>query len=210
MDDVLKPIQEQIQQWILYEEETAGGNANSNIIFSLWRPLRFTLARINGYPKLNQIGNMDDKISFLKELSKYDLNLFLPTRKSVVLKLVKLFELGMTRANVMVLPYKEGKELLNCLRNQEPFYDYMPYFLYECFEGGRFAQYFASHEKFKTWVKEQHLEMFFEENVIAKERVKDLSGMNDYRKSIPLDIEKMIDNYIEILEKRSLFMGSIG
>lgn len=204
MEAVLKPIDEMIQQWISYE--SMDSNQNADVIFSLWRPLRFTLARINGYPKLNRIGNMDEKISFLTELSKYDLELFLPVDKPVVIKLAKLFKLGMTQANVMVLPSREGKESLSNLRKQEPFYDYMPYFLHECFEGGTFAKYFKDDADFAEWVKEQCLEMFFEGNEIVKEKIKDLSGMDDYRKSIPLDMELMLDNYIEILEQRTIIM----
>lgn len=206
MEDVLKPIQEKIQQWITNEEKTAEKNPNEDVIFSLWRPLRFTLARINGYPKLNKIGDVNDKRNFLQELSKYNLDLFLPIDKPVVIKLAKLFELGMTRANVMILPHHTGLEALNCLRKQEPFHDYMPYFLHECFKGGRFAPYFASDEVLKEWIKEQHLEMFFEENEMARDRIKDLSGMEDYRKSIPLDMEVLLDNYIEILEQRIAFL----
>ena len=194
-------IKEKIQQWISCQEsETA------HTIFPLWRPLRFTLARINGYPKLNKIGNLDDEISFLNALSKYDLESFLPTNKTVVIKLARLFELGMTEANFMSLPDIKGRESLNELRNQAPFYGYMPYFLYECFDGGNFAQYFEHEAAFVEWIKEQHLEMFFEEEGISRDTIKDLSGMMDYRKSIPLDMELMLDNYIAILEKRKALL----
>ncbi len=230
MEDVLRPIREKIQQWIAYDEnqptvpyegneelyntyrvqhdldcKLTDGNLNADTIFSLWRPLRFTLARLNGYPKLNKIGDMNDKIAFLKELSKRDLSMFLPVDKPVVVKLAKLFELGMTRANVMILPHGAGMESINVLRNQEPFHDYMPYFLHECFEGGRFEQYFANDETLKEWICEQHLEMFFEGSNINKEKIRDLSGMEDYRKSIPLNMEVMLDNYIEILKQRQTF-----
>ena len=199
MEDVLRPIRQKIQEWIIHSEDEPVE------VISLWRPLRFTLARINGYPKLNKMGDMNNKITFLKELEKHDLEVFLPINKPIVQKLVKLFKVGMTRANVMILPQRTGMESLNCLRSQEPFHDYMPYFLHECFEGGRFEQCFEDDNALKDWIEEQHLEMFFEGNDIKKEKIKDLSGMGDYRKSIPLNMEVMLENYIEILEDRGRF-----
>jgi len=206
MEDALKPIRQKIQQWLSFDENNSEQDLSVDTIFSLWRPFRFTLARINGYPKLNKIGDMNDKISFLKELSKNDLDTFLPVEKPVVIKLAKLFELGMTDANVMILPDGKDVESLNILRKQEPFHDYMPYFLHECFEGGRFEAYFANNDAFAKWIREQRLEMFFENNDIKKDKLKDLSGMGDYRKSIPLDMELMLENYIEILEMRSRYI----
>ena len=195
MKENLNPIQEQIKKWI----ESEG---RSDEMFSLWRPLRFTLARINGYPKLNKIGNLDNKKEFLKALSQYNLEDFLPVEKEVVRKLARFFELGTTPANKIEFPSEKATEAMKYLRNQEPNYDYMPYFLYECFEGGRFATCYESDASLQEWIKEQHLEMLFEGQELKKEKIKDLSGMGDYRKSIPLDMEFMLDNYIKILEKR--------
>jgi hypothetical protein len=45
--------------------------------------------------------------------------------------------------------------------------------------------------------------MFFEGNDIKQEKIRDLSGMGHHRKSIPLDMEFMLENYIEILEMRT-------
>ena len=123
MNSILMPIYTKLTQWDEKEE-----------IFPLWRPLRFALARLNGYPKLNKLGNLDDKEGYSKVLLEQGLENFLPVDKAVVIKLSKFYELGMTDANLLSLPKKEGMEPLNQLKNQAPFYGYMPYFLYECFE----------------------------------------------------------------------------
>ena len=194
LEHILKPICEWIQQENYCEE---------NQVITLWRPLKFTLARINGYPKLNKIANVDDVTTFLKEFTKQDIESFLPVQKSVVVKLAKLFELGMTSANMMEFPNDSDGGSLAQVRLQAPYYDYMPYFLHECFQGGMLATCFENDQELIAWIKEQHLEMFFEKDEIQKEKVKDLTGMNDYRKTIPLDLEVLLDNYIEILTKRA-------
>ena len=191
MNSILIPIYTKLTQWDEREE-----------LFPLWRPLRFALARLHGYPKLNKLGSLDDKEEYSKILLEQGLENYLPADKSVVVKLSKFYELGMTEANLITLPEKEGLNDLNLLKNEAPFYGYMPYFLYECFEGGQFAEYFANDEELTKWIQKQHLEMLFDGYEVRKENIKDLTGMKDYRKSIPLDLELMLGNYIDVLEKR--------
>lgn len=88
--NIYEPIIKKIQAWIDYDKNKpksnyktnkqkhdefrmkndldciqANGDLKADTIFSLWIPLRLVLVRINGYGKLNQYGNINDKISFL-------------------------------------------------------------------------------------------------------------------------------------------------
>ena len=91
---------------------------------------------------------------------------------------------------------------INSERGQKPYYDYMPYFLDECFKGGHFAKYFSSDDSFREFVKEEKLEYFFEGEVL-KENIMDLANTGNIKYGIPNDINILIKNYISILRKRS-------
>jgi hypothetical protein len=125
----------------------------------------------------------------------------LPENDERVLRLSQLFALGQTRANVMILPSRQ----MNPGRGRAPYYDYMPYFLAECFGNGAFSQYFDyDEEKLEAWIEEEHLTPFFQ-GTVQKEHIKDLALTGDVRKSRPEEKEKlsmMLENYIHILEQR--------
>ena len=122
----------------------------------------------------------------------------LPEHEETTILLSELFSLGQTRANVMLLPTIG----INSERGQKPYYDYMPYFLDECFKGGHFAKYFSSDDSFREFVKEEKLEYFFEGEVL-KENIMDLANTGNIKYGIPNDINILIKNYISILRKRS-------
>lgn len=181
------------------------GNLYADTIFSLWLPLRYTLTTFHTRAEIESItGECFSKqnTAFLEKLMQPDiLEILLPSEDIRVKKLSRLFEIGQTRANVMILPNRS----INSRRGCAPFYDYMPYFLSECFEGGRFSQYFVSDDMLRDWIHQENLYMFFA-GEIRKENIRDLSCTEDLKFGIPGDnLEKMIDNYRDILESRSRF-----
>lgn len=173
------------------------GNLNADTILSLWLPLRLSLVRINGYDKLNKYGDINNKISFLKKiLSEEVLEQVLPQNNETVKKLLELFELGQKRCNVMIL-----KERSMQSRGLKPYYDYMPYFLYECFDNGNFSQYFHGNKELLEWISDEKLNVFFVGN-ITKENIRDLSESGNVKNGLPKDINNLLDNYITILKTR--------
>ena len=228
----IAPIRRKIESWIWYEENMpksnywgnqpehdafrrkydldcvlTNGNLYADTLFSLWRPFRFTLVRMHGYDVLKKYGNINQKINFVRAIMEGDnLEKLLPNKEPIVKKLSYLFELGQGRENVFILPDRS----LNTERAQAPFWDYMPAFLAESFAGGAFSKYWSGEEQYKKWLIEQDLIVFFE-GVLVSENIKDLSGSGDVRNGLPPDgieaMERMIDNYIEILELRKTLLN---
>ena len=126
---------------------------------------------------------------------------YLPAGQPVVKKLSLLFELGMGRENVFLLPDRK----LNPARGRRPYEDYMPVFLLESFGDGAFARYWQNEEDYIQWIIREHLEVFFDGDIVPG-NIKDLSGAGDIRKSFAPDgiqaMECMIDHYIGILQER--------
>jgi len=218
-------IKKKINSWIWYEENEpkskyrdnpkehdefrkkydldcvlTDGNLKADTIFSLWIPLRFALVRINGYTKLNKYGKVEKRATFLKKIVNDEvMSTLLPKENSMVNNLVRLFELGQTRANIMILPIRK----LNYLRGSKPYFDYIPYYLLECFEGGDFAYAFKNNDKqLHDWLNDEKLEMFFDGEV-CKSNIKDLAESGDLKIGVPEDLDTLLINYIEILEKRA-------
>ena len=181
------------------------GNLFADTIFSLWLPLRNTILCLNDDQKIKAVGDIYDKISFVQALIKDDnLEKLLPPENKMVKKLCTLFDLGMKRGNVMILPAR----WLNSARGKKPYYDYMPVFLLESFSGGAFADAWEGLEDYKEWINREKLEMFFC-GEIKPENIRDLAGTGDIRKSIPQNgvngMEKLIDAYIGVLLEREFF-----
>lgn len=170
-------------------------------MFSLWRLLKETIIRFNDKSVI-----CGGKYKFIRELIKEDnMEKLLPIDQPIVRKLSKLFELGLGRENVFLLPDRG----LNMVRGRKPYEDYVPVFLLESFEEGVFAHYWNSPEEHLQWIKKEHFQVFFDGD-ISPENIKDLSGSGDIRKSFAADgiqpMESMLDNYISILqERRKLF-----
>ncbi|MGN0505503.1 MAG: hypothetical protein ACI4FZ_03025 [Lachnospiraceae bacterium] len=228
MKNIYKPIEQKINSWICYnnnkptmrfkkdpiawenfkreytfEYTLTGGNINADTIFPLWMPLRFTLVAINGYAKIKKTaGNINHRDEFMKNLAhKEVLKELLPEDNYRVKNLSELFELGQTKANVMILPERWMKK-----RASSPYYDYMPYFLYECFKGGEFFSAFKTEEQVKKWILEQSLDMFFY-GEIKRNTIIDISGSKDIKCGTPDEIDFMVHNYIDILNQRKLIIG---
>lgn len=221
--EILNPIVDKINYWLEYEKnkpkvpyqgnkkihdeyrkrndldcQLTNSNLNADTIISLWLPLRLSLVKLNGYSKLNKIGNINNKIDFLSEITKHDLTEYLPIDDPIVIKLSQLFKRGIKRENVMISPNRR----INVERAQKPYYDYVPHFLFECFQNGYFSKYFNSDSEFIKWIEQEHLEMFFINEEISKCKIKDLSGSGSIKNNIPINLEIMLDNYICVLKAR--------
>lgn len=218
-------IQNKIQYWIKYDGngdeyrkkndrdcQLTNGNLFADTLFSLWLPLRYTLDYCNS-ARWNEIkleagkSNIKDNNGYLQEIFDNTRD-FLP-KNNVTVKLEKLFELGDTRANVIVLPYRKW----NNRRGGMPYFDYMPHFLFDLLN--------TEDEKFLTavrdWIDRQHLKMFFEirgkftkdilfEDML-KENIKDLSGTGKVTSHRPdiINLELLLTNYIDIIKERAKF-----
>ncbi len=225
-DKIYEPIKRKIEEWIDYDvhspnvpyrgnEEVhdeyrrwhdrdcvlTGGNLYADTMFSLWRPLANTIIRLNDKSVI-----CGGKNKFMRELIKGDnMERLLPVEQPIVKKLSTLFELGMERENVFLLPDRE----LNVARGRKPYEDYVPVFLLESFGEGVFARYWNSPEEHLQWIRQEHFQVFFNGD-ISPENIKDLSGAGDIRTPLAPDgiqsMECMLDNYISILqERRKLF-----
>lgn len=170
---------------------------NADTMFRFWRPLANTIIRLHDKDVIQ-----GGKYKFIRELMKdNNMQKYLPIEQPIVKKLSLLFELGMGRENVFLLPARK----LNLAKGQKPYEDYMPVFLLESFGDGAFAHYWQNEEDYIQWIIREHLEMFFDGD-IAPGNIKDLSGAGDIRKSVAPDgmqaMEHMLDNYIGLLRER--------
>lgn len=221
---VYRPIIQKISSWIEYEENKPktkydedaenhdkfrseldldcvlrNGNLHADTIFSLWLPLRFALVRLSGYDKIKEITglNLEQSVPFWKALiSNGNLKKLLPIKNETTRLLSELFYYGQKIENTMLLPERWLQS-----RGGDPYYDYMPYFLYECFKGGNFHKAFGSDEKVCEWIREENLECFFD-GTVCKENIIDLAGTGNVKRGIPDDLNYMLRSYISILQKR--------
>lgn len=227
---IYEPIRRKIEEWIDYDvhspnvpyrgnEEVhdeyrrwhdrdcvlVGGDLNADTMFSLWLPLRHTITRINDTETIRAVGNISGKYDFLRDLNKGDnLEKLLPEEMAITSKLSILFELGMRRENIFILPARQ----LNSMRGGKPYWDYVPAFLLASFPGGEFAHYWSTPKEHLEWIEREYFQVFFDGD-ISPENIKDLSGSGEIRKSLAPDgiqpMEDMIDNYIAILQERKKY-----
>lgn len=241
--NILNPIRTKILQWITYKNNSpkcdyrgnelvydtyrahndldcqlTGGDLKADTIFSLSLPLRYVLMRIwnrkriwnnSVYVPSKSYSGDEEYWKFMNDLYTHTSD-YLPTDNPLIEQLSQLFEFGMRRENVMLLPDRKLQKRGKC-----PYYDYMPYFLHECFDEGDFHFAFITNENVIGWIKDQHLEMFFENEDIQKGKILDLHGTGDVTKNLPivggkpkvenLNIEGMLDNYITILQARKKY-----
>lgn len=183
------------------------GNLYADTLISLWLPLRYILDKENTqiweerlkYEKEKlrpQNRNLKSDNEFLDDL-KNNFSKYIPN-ENMQKKVEELFKLGRTRANVIILPYRRW----NNIRGFAPYWEYMPHFLYDLLK--------TDNESFlmtiQGWIKEQKLCMFFkDENNLVKENIKDLCDSGDIfkHKSDEINVNTLIDNYIDILKNRS-------
>lgn len=221
------PIYKKIESWIAYEKAKPkssynsnrkehdefrknndldcilrGGNLNADTIFSLWIPLRFSIVNLNTYKDIERITGrkVDKNIYFLESLiSNGNLEKLLPKEKNTTVLLSKLFSLGQKIENTMIFPDRKLQE-----RGSAPYYDYMPYFLFECFKGGYFCDYFRLNEELIDWIKREHLECFFD-GAICQENIIDLANTGNLKNGVPTNIDVILTNYVQILKDRKRY-----
>ena len=142
-------IEQHIQYWINYKGTgdeyrkthdldciLTNGNLNADTLISLWLPLRRILSfentkKWNDYVQVEKNILRPKKIN-LKKCDEFMCDLrdnveeFIPDQ-DLRNRTEELFELGRTRANVIILPYRKW----NNMRAFHPYWDYMPHFLYD-------------------------------------------------------------------------------
>ncbi|WP_282924013.1 hypothetical protein [Mediterraneibacter massiliensis] len=212
------PIREKIRYWRkktkagdLYRQKTdldcilTDGNLNADTIFSLWLPLRYVLNHFACASwekwKEYEYEELKPKKVGLKEYPEFlndllaNMEEYLPAEKLTALLSV-LFDLGQQRCNVMILPYRAW----NRRRGEAPYWEYLPHFLYDLLrtDSPIFLQAMSA------WIRSEHLEMFFMDERLEKESLKDLAGTGMVWKHAPknIDLEKLLTNYIAILKER--------
>ncbi len=182
-----------------------GGSLNADMLFSLWLPLRYAL-NFYGTAKWQAWKDYECKAlrpkklnlkkcpAFLSDLIE-NIELYLPPEGELTALISKLFFLGRTRCNVILLYDRKW----NSQRGDKPFWDYMPHFLHEL----------DYDEKVISWIKREKLEGFFS-GKINKENIMDLAGTGDVCRHAPeeIDLPMLLKNYIAILEKRQSLMGA--
>lgn len=180
------------------------GDLNADMIFSLWLPLRYVLFSLNGKKMYKLTTDSFTKKNLTEIYSNLISNIeeFLPYENELVIKLSKFYSLAMGRENVMRLPDRA----LNSKRGMGPYYDYIPYFLEQSFEGGDFSSSFENNNIiFIEWIKKEKLELLFKENIVDKNNILDLAGSNDLHSVVNknnINVNCLLDSYINVLEKR--------
>lgn len=214
-----KSIITKIEYWINYKGSgdeyrkthdldciLTGGNLYADTIISLWLPLRYTLNHFDciewrawkKYELDNDI-RLKDCQEFLLDLAT-NIKIYLPYSQ-ITKKLIELFEIGQTRANIMILPYRRWNNLRGC----KPYFDYVPHFLYSLLD--------TSDEEFlltvRKWVEREKLLPFFENEIVGLSQIKDLAGTGAVYNHRPVDINLslLLTNYLEILRKREQMVG---
>jgi len=190
-----------------------GGNLFADTIISLWLPLRYTLNYFEN-PKWTYWKDFEanflskNKLAlknhneFIEDLER-NIQTFLPEHE-LTYKLIKLFELGQKRCNVMLLLNRRW----NSMRGGRPYFDYLPHYLYDLLD----TKDLLYKESITNWIEEEHLTMFFEKGTIDKEHIVDLAGTgcvccHSPRKMV---LSVLLQNYITMLEERENHMISVA
>lgn len=164
--NIYEPIRKKVEEWLWYDENQPKCSYAANVE----EHNRFR--SLHDRETIRSVGDIGRKYIFLREFIKGDnIEKLLPETEAIVHKLSELFERGMGRENVFLLPERQ----LNCARARKPYYDYVPVMLLEAFPDGTFSSYWDSPEAYLQWINEEHLEMFFDGS-ISREHVRDLSG----------------------------------
>ena len=89
------------------------------------------------------------------------------------------------------------------MRGGNPYWDYFPHFLYDLLNTE--DEMFMS--TMQAWIERENLQMFFDGEIV-KDKIIDLCGLGNpwshYPGNEQFDVQKLIDNYISILEQRSI------
>lgn len=215
-----EPIQKKLEYWRNYRGSgdeyrkthdldciLTNGNLLADTLFSLWLPLRYTLNFFD-VPRWREWKEFEasdlrsrglglkDYEPFLLELER-DIESFLPEHE-ITDKLIRLFELGQKRCNVILLLHRSWNSKRGCA----PYYDYMPHFLFDLLSK-------EDTEVITEWIRREHLSIFFKDGIIQKEYLLDLAGTGKVRYHLPKDIKLpvLLDHYIHLLELREIALS---
>ena len=156
--------------------------------------------------------------AFLEEMIAH-LELYFPIENEITKQLSKLFTIGITRANIMILP----KRILQ-KRGKAPYYDYMPHFLADILEhqkiwvteqeGVKEILAFENMKEAIDWMEKENLTVFFAGKEIALENIIDIHCTDDVKCNLPreggidkLDFLKMLRKYNQILSERQKYFS---
>lgn len=216
-----EPITKKIEYWVNYTGTgdeyrkthdldciLSGGNLYADNIISLWLPLRYSLNFFDYtdwknwkcFEKRTGVRLKHCQV-FLQDLER-NIAKYLPSCHNITKKLMELFEIGQTKANIMILPDREWNKMRGC----RPYFDYLPHFLYSLLD--------TTDEELisnvKKWVTKEKLSPFFEDEIIDLDHIKDLAGTGAVYKHRPenLNLSLLLSNYVSILKKRERMLDN--
>lgn len=103
-----------------------------------------------------------------------------------------------TRGNLLFLPNRK----MNCKKFHVS-EDRIDKALSECFAGGRLSEFFGNDEALEEWIKKEHLDVCFTNEIISKENICRNEISNPYSDMDKNELYSYIDWIIEIISKRN-------
>ncbi|MCM1486854.1 MAG: hypothetical protein NC203_00675 [Firmicutes bacterium] len=192
---------------------------NGDWLISLWLPLRYALAFYQSEYWVKWVNwEQKDENNKLKKCERFlthlkdNIEAYLPSEGEITKILSRLFALGRTRCNFIILPKNYSR--WNIERGLK-YHDYTPHWLYDKMKDPDTV------DLIKDWVKQEQLQMFFSDNQIDTAHIRDLAGTGDVtvhktghikgrkRERDMTDVPTLLQNYVNILEERQLFMPKV-
>ncbi len=211
MNQKYEPILNELMYWYHYDYENhsktyrkthdrdcllTGGNLCADTVISLWLPLRYVIMNENSkrWQQITNKSNLKKNKEFLLDLIDH-IEVYIPEDSPYLDALSYLFTLGQTRANVMILLDPSW----NTDKGSGPYYDYLPHYLYDLMEDDS--------GEIKSWIKDEHLTGFFQNEIVRKDHILDLAGTGSVTLHYPsiIHLDVLLGNYIRILEDRSQY-----
>ena len=186
-----KYSEEEFDQWGSLNDMDCiyyNGNLNADTLMSAWTPIKWVAEFLNKeygmkfYKYDRYAQNQNNSLNPYHCLRKLgdDPYAYIPEKHPLTIKLNHFLELAELPCNYILLPARDMNSERYCMKRAENkiwLYDMVPATLYNIFEKDKLGKYFlgidgeVDEEKIKDWVLENHLEMGFKGEVIAKENV---------------------------------------
>lgn len=181
------------------------GDLCADTILSVFFPMKMVVEYLNPGLIIHKRykGDTNKDLRFLQKSIKNNEILFMD--HDLVKLLNKFAEFAETRANTIKIPNRKMQN-----RNR---YDQFPNMLYNCFEDGKFHQYFVD-SSVEEWLEREKLQMFFRDDQIStRNNIKPLiHSIEPYQVRLLKkedEIIEMLTQNCECLEKRlSLFKSN--
>ena len=195
----------------------------ADTLMSAWTAIKWVADLLNegkGIRFRKYRKDSDGLLMDLRMLSD-DSEQYLPMNHKLVKLLYEFLALAEQRCNFILLPNRK----MNCARYKDYingeevwFYDEVHATLAHLFDKNSLGRYFLGSDnevdimRVTAWIDWEHLEMGFENNEIAPEKVGPLiSGLSPYEAKWLIDeheIEKALEYMIDFLQKRKLILQS--